>query len=254
MPLLLLPPTGGGGGDGGGEVVVPQDIPLDAPFFDGLQRPRIQVLAGFGGTLDPGPGYLHLGVGPGLGTALLGGPGVGVNEVDITSDVRSVSLSQRGPTSDIDAADPVTAIITVNNFRGDYDPQNPASPYNTGSTASLFTATGSDTSPTVNYSVSGQTSPSSSGCTNSVVYVVSHTNLVPNPTLEVNTTGWWAGSGTTIGRSTSQSDTGTASLTLTSGGPGTVYANTNAPDLAQGAAFGSGAIGGGQTITATAMF
>jgi hypothetical protein len=98
-------------------------------WFDGILRPMLQVFAGFGGTLDPGPTYIHLGVGPGLGTGLLAGPGVGVNEVDITGDVRSVTLTQRGASSDIDTAEPVTCTLVLNNFRGDYDPSNTLSPW-----------------------------------------------------------------------------------------------------------------------------
>jgi Cellulase (glycosyl hydrolase family 5) len=98
-------------------------------YFDGVRRPRLQVLAGFGGVLDPGAGYIHLGVGPGLGTGLLSGPSAGTNEIDITADVRSISLSLRGRTTDIDAADPVTCTIVLSNRHGNYDPSNPASPY-----------------------------------------------------------------------------------------------------------------------------
>jgi Cellulase (glycosyl hydrolase family 5) len=98
-------------------------------YFDGVRRPLLQVLAGFGGALDPGADYIHLGVGPGLGTGKLSGPGAGTNEIDITADVRSISLSQRGRTTDIDAADPVTCTIVLSNRHGNYDPSNPGSPY-----------------------------------------------------------------------------------------------------------------------------
>lgn len=41
------------------------------------------------------------------------------------------------------------------------------------------------------------------------------TNLVPNPSLEVNTSGWAAGASTSIARSTAQARSGAASLSLT---------------------------------------
>ena len=95
--------------------------------FDGVTRPRLTVTAGFGGTLDPGPTYLHLGVGPGLGTGLVAG--AGSTTTDITADVRSISISQRGRDSDIDAAQPVVCTIVLSNRHGNYDPSNPSSPY-----------------------------------------------------------------------------------------------------------------------------
>lgn len=95
-------------------------------IFDGIKRPRIQVLAGFGASPDPGTGYIHLNVGPGLGTGLLAGASA---DVDITADVRSISISLRGRESDIDAANPVTCQIVLSNRHGNYDPSYTAGPY-----------------------------------------------------------------------------------------------------------------------------
>jgi hypothetical protein len=163
--------------------------------FDGIRRPRIQVLAAFGGILDPGPTYLHLGVGPGLGTGLLAG---GAVDVDITADVRSISIGQRGRDSDIDPADPVTCQIVLSNRHGNYDVSNPNTPY---WGPQLLTAN--------------------------------------QQGLESGaTTGWFAGSATTIASSTAQAYAGTRSLALTkTGSTGTLYANTPAVDLGQGASI-----------------
>jgi len=92
--------------------------------FDGVTWPKLTVLAGFGGTIDEGAGYLHLGTGPGLGTGKLGGLAM----VDITGDVRAVSWS-RGRDSPIDSASPGACTILLGNASGDYDPENPNSPY-----------------------------------------------------------------------------------------------------------------------------
>lgn len=53
------------------------------------------------------------------------------------------------------------------------------------------------------------------------------TNLVTNPSLETNATGWAAGANTTAARSTAQFLHGTASLSLTATGAGTTSALTN---------------------------
>jgi hypothetical protein len=185
MSLLLL--LAGVSGEPPPAPGPPEPAVPDAPFFNGITRPRIQVLAGFGGTLDPGAGYLHLGVGPGLGTGMLGGPGVGVNEVDITPSVRSVSLSQRGPTSDIDAADPVTCALVLNNADGAFDPGNPASPY-----------WGPNR-------LTGQQQSLEDG----------------------STTGWQVGGSCTISSSAAQAHAGSRTLALTStSGSGGIWANT----------------------------
>lgn len=96
------------------------------PTFDGVTLPRIQVYGAFGGSMDPGATYIHLGVGPGLDTGLLAGPRV---DTDITADVRSIGLTAMGAPTDIDAADPVTCTLVLDNRAGDYDPTNPSSPY-----------------------------------------------------------------------------------------------------------------------------
>src|SRR6266567_580273 len=92
--------------------------------FDGITWPDVHVLVAPGGTIDPGTTYLHLGVGPGLGTGLLGGP----TFVDITNDVNSVN-PKRGRDSDIDSATPGTCTIVVDNSSGAYDPTNLATPF-----------------------------------------------------------------------------------------------------------------------------
>jgi len=92
--------------------------------FDGVNLPRVSVLAGFGGAQDPGPDYLHLGVGPGIGTAKLGG----TTYVDIAADVTSIRWSY-GRDSDLDPARVGTGTIVVDNRDGSYDPANPNSPY-----------------------------------------------------------------------------------------------------------------------------
>lgn len=92
--------------------------------FDGITWPDVHVLVGVGGTIDPGAGYLHLGVGPGLGTGLLGG----TTFVDITSDVNSASI-KRGRDDDITPATPGTCILVVDNWSGAYDPTSLATPF-----------------------------------------------------------------------------------------------------------------------------
>src|SRR6266700_669896 len=92
--------------------------------FDGITWPDVHVLAGVGGNADPGTAYLHLGVGPGLGTGLLGG----TTYVDITADVNSATI-KRGRDSDIDSATPGSCVIVVDNSSGIYDPTNLATPF-----------------------------------------------------------------------------------------------------------------------------
>ncbi len=92
--------------------------------FDGITWPDVHVLVAPGGTTDPGAAYLHLGVGPGLGTGLLGGP----TFTDITNDVTSASI-KRGRDSDIDSATPGTCTLVVDNRSGDYDPTNLLTPF-----------------------------------------------------------------------------------------------------------------------------
>jgi hypothetical protein len=144
-------------------VVAPEPIPGVAavePWFNGSWWPALHLLFGLGGTLDPGPQFIHLGVGPGLGVGQLGGT---IWTGPLTGkDIRSVTI-HRGKDSPIDSATPGTATIVLNNGSGAYDPDNPASPYATS------TETLTDTQPTLNYTQSGQTTPSSSGCTNSTV-------------------------------------------------------------------------------------
>lgn len=53
------------------------------------------------------------------------------------------------------------------------------------------------------------------------------TNLVPNPSFEVDTTDWTAGSNTTIARSTAQSFNGSASLAMTASTVGGISAQTS---------------------------
>src|SRR6266700_2253828 len=92
--------------------------------FDGITWPDVHVLAGVGGNADPGTAYLHLGVGPGLGTGLLGG----TTYVDITADVNSATI-KRGRDSDIDSATPGSCVLVVDNSSGIYDPTNLATPF-----------------------------------------------------------------------------------------------------------------------------
>jgi hypothetical protein len=92
--------------------------------FDGVNWPRLIIQAGFGGTLGNAPNALVLGVGPGLGTAVLGG----TSWVDITADVESISI-QRGRGSDTESADIGTCALVLDNTSGSYDPLNPDSPY-----------------------------------------------------------------------------------------------------------------------------
>jgi hypothetical protein len=99
----------------------------DPQWFNGTFWPRIHLLFGLAGSLDPGPAYLHLGVGPGLDTGKLGGttwvgPSAG-------ADIRSISISGRGRDGPIDAASPATCTIVLNNFSGNYDPDSPSSPF-----------------------------------------------------------------------------------------------------------------------------
>jgi len=72
-------------------------------------------------------------------------------------------VMRRGKDGPIDSANPGTATIVLNNASGNYDPDNPASPF--AGTRELQT----DSQPTLNYAQSGQVTASSSGCTNSVV-------------------------------------------------------------------------------------
>lgn len=98
---------------------------MASPIFNGVRWPKIMVLAGLGGTADPGGDYLHLGVGPGLGTGKLGG----ITSIDIADDVRSISIHGRGRDSPIDTASPATCTIVFGNASGDYDPSNLFGPY-----------------------------------------------------------------------------------------------------------------------------
>ena len=102
----------------------------DELWFNGTWWPRAQVIAGLGGTLDPGPTYLHLNIAPpGLDVALLGG----ATPVDLGGgngrNVRSIRIQGRGKSGPLETATPATATIVLNNASGAYDPDNTASPY-----------------------------------------------------------------------------------------------------------------------------
>jgi hypothetical protein len=92
--------------------------------FDGITWPRITVLAGLGGALDPGADYYHIGVGPGIGTGKI----AGTQWVDITDDVQAITIS-RGRDSDLDSATPGTCTLVIDNRSGDYDFTNATGPY-----------------------------------------------------------------------------------------------------------------------------
>jgi hypothetical protein len=96
----------------------------DLAVFDGIQQPQPVVMAAFGLNVDPGPDYLHLGVGPGLGTGKLGG----ATWTDISNDV--LSISRQTPL--VDAIEPTTSgtySLILDNTSGAYDPENTAGPY-----------------------------------------------------------------------------------------------------------------------------
>jgi hypothetical protein len=100
------------------------------PWFDAVTWARVTVLAGLGGGLDPGSAVLHLGVGPGLGTARLGGATWvdlgGTNGTNVRSITPGVIQGQDGP---VDSPNPATLSIVLNNKGGEYDPDNSSSPY-----------------------------------------------------------------------------------------------------------------------------
>lgn len=118
LVLRLREVTGGGGGGGGG------GAGTGLAVFDGVTLPKLAILASFGGNLDPGADYLHLGTGPGLGTGKLGG----VAAVDVTADVVSVTIT-RGRDGDLDPATPGVAVVVLDGRSGDYDPTNPSNPF-----------------------------------------------------------------------------------------------------------------------------
>jgi len=146
----------------------PEQPAPDEQWFNGIWWPRVHLLFGLNGTLDPGAQYLHLGVSPpGLGTGLLAGTTwVGPQN---GKDIRSVSITGRGRDGPIDSATPATLTVVLNNSSGDYDPDNPSSPY------AIAPQAGTDLQPTLNYTQAG--GPSSSGCTNSKVTLVSGGSL-----------------------------------------------------------------------------
>ena len=69
------------------------------------------------------------------------------------------------------------------------------------------------------YSIASNDTYNQFGITNATV------NLITNPSFETNTTGWTAGTNTTIARNTSNGFVGTSSLSLTSVAAGNIWAN-----------------------------
>jgi hypothetical protein len=92
--------------------------------FNGIDQPRLIVELAFGGGAFPPATALRLGVGPGLGTATLGG----VTWTDIIADVIRVSM----PSVDVvpgEPAAPRTLDITARNLQSVYDPTNLLGPF-----------------------------------------------------------------------------------------------------------------------------
>lgn len=96
--------------------------------FDGTDWPLVRVYAAFGVPFGTGGTAIRLGVGPGLGTGTLG-PGIGW--VDISEDVQ-VIRRDFGRDNDLDPARVGTCSLTVENWSGDYDPENLSGPYVSG--------------------------------------------------------------------------------------------------------------------------
>lgn len=90
----------------------------DIAVFDGVNAPRpvVEIAAGAGaGIVDPGPEYLHLGVGPGLGTGMLWGP----TFTDTSADLLDFSINPAEATPG-EPLTPRRATLTLRNDRGDY--------------------------------------------------------------------------------------------------------------------------------------
>lgn len=115
MGLLLL--LGGQGAAAGGE------DPSTLAVFDGVHQPRPIVLMAVGGETELTPTTYQIGVGPGIGTASIGG----TTWLDITHDIDAIAIT--GPELDeIESTSSGTCTLLVDNTGGDYDPENPASP------------------------------------------------------------------------------------------------------------------------------
>jgi hypothetical protein len=97
-------------------------------LFDGVTIPKVRTLISLPGsaTVDPQAGFLQLGKGPSLGTGQLAGPVWTEIPAELVAGI-SLKLGQSG---EIDQVSPATAQITIDNFSGDWDPQNLSSPYN----------------------------------------------------------------------------------------------------------------------------
>jgi hypothetical protein len=154
--------------------------------FDGVTLPRLSVLAGLQG--DPGPDTLVIGVGPPIGTGVLGGVTMAELAQDATlgNGVRSVVRREWGRDNEVDSAQPQQCEIVIGNQSGHLDPLNPATPW--WGTNLLSTNQAS---------------------------------------LETDTAGWQVGGSCTIASSAAQSHVGARTLaltsTVTSGG---IWANT----------------------------
>ncbi len=120
----------------------PGTLPPGAFAFDGTNGPQVLTLLGLGAAANAAAStdYLHLGVGPGLGTAKLSG----TTFVDVAADVISIRIG-RGAATEYDGPQPGTCTVTLDNRSGNYDPTNLSSPYVAGNLLSGDDASFEDT-------------------------------------------------------------------------------------------------------------
>jgi hypothetical protein len=102
-------------------------LPPPSPPPEPFVRPTLQVQMAIGGstTLDPQAAGIFL-----LDRSVLDGPdtlGV-IAWVDVAADVKSITVNS-STSGGLDSASPTTFSVVVDNASGDYDPVNPASPY-----------------------------------------------------------------------------------------------------------------------------
>ena len=159
-------------------------------LYDGTDSPVISV------AFDTGKqGIFTLGISTLGGTDVLGSFGTTWTTIP-ASTVRGISI-RRGRTREDQSVQPGTCTLTLDNRSGNYDPDNPASPYVWSGYSILTKGLGMRVT-------AGLHNPDGSV----------RTNLVTNPSFEIDASGW-SSAQSTMARAITYSYTGSASFAVT---------------------------------------